>query len=279
MVSSSRCSTSSCSVLARNIRGFEILEHDHLQKPETRSTATGLRKKFGNLETAFMLIFWSTLLNRFKAVSRKLQGIDTRMVEVLDLYQSLILLVDDIHENFDFYEEKAKNLSINKMYTADVKRKKYRRLRADETNEGHVEFDGKDNFRINSFLPILDAIKTDLEHRYQEYQTIFKKFGALLKFGELDGNELRVEAEKLRKYFEVDLEESFIDELIHFQSYCKGKGIEKDSPVRLLMHIHIHELELIFPNVHIVYHIYMSTAVTNCSAERSFSCLKRTKIT
>lgn len=143
-----------------------------------------------NLETAFMLIFWSPLLNRFNAVSQQLQGIDTSMVEVLDLYQSLILLIDDTCKNFDLYEEKAKKLSINKVYTADVKRKKYRHLQAGETREGHVEFEGRDNFRINSFLPTLDAMKTDLEHRYQEYQAIFEKFGAILKFGELDGNEL-----------------------------------------------------------------------------------------
>lgn len=55
-----------------------------------------------------------------------------------------------------------------------------RNTQTDETNEGHVEFHGRDNFRINSFLPILDAIKTDLEHRYQEYQAIFKKYGVLL---------------------------------------------------------------------------------------------------
>lgn len=257
---------------------LKSIERNSLQKPETRSTAKGLQKKMENLETAFMLVFWATLLNRFNAVSQKLQGIDTSMVEVLNLYQSLILLVDDTRKNFDLYEAKAKNLSINKMYTADVRRKKYRRIRSDETNEGHVDFNGRTNFRINSFLPILDALKTDLEGRYQEYLAIFKKFEALLQFGELDENELRVEAEKLQKHFEGDLEESFIDELIHFQLYCKGKGIiEKNSPVKLLLHIHENELQLLFPNVDIAYRIFISTAVTNCSAERSFSCLKRIK--
>lgn len=259
---------------------YEVLksiESNNLQKAETRSTAKGLREKLENMETAFMLVFWSTLLNRFNVVSQKIQGIDTTMEEVLDLYQSLILLIDDTRENFDLYEEKAKELSINKMYTADVKRKKHRLLQADETNEGYIEFHGRNNFRINSFVPILDALKTDLTDRLQEYQAIFKKFSALLKFGELDGKELRIAAEKLRKHFEGDLEGSFIDELIHFQLYCIGKGIEKNSPGKLLLHIHKNELQSLFPNVDIAYRIFMSTAVTNCSAERSFSCLKRIK--
>lgn len=81
----------------------------------------------------------------------------------------------------------------------------------------------------------------------------------------------------MRKYFKDDLEESFIDELIHFQLYCKGKGIEKNSPVKLLLHIHENELQSVFPNVDIAYRIFISTAATNCSTERSFSCLKRIK--
>lgn len=49
-----------------------------------------------------------------------------------------------------------------------------------ETNEGHIEFQGRDNFRINSFMPIVDATKADFEHEYQESQAILKIFGVLL---------------------------------------------------------------------------------------------------
>lgn len=41
--------------------------------------------------------------------------------------------------------------------------------------------------------------------------------------------------------------------------------------------IYENELKIVYPNVDIVLRIFVSTPATNCSAERSFSCLKRIK--
>lgn len=54
--------------------------------------------------------------------------------------------------------------------------------------------------------------------------------------------------------------------------------IEKKQPGQsLFIFIRNQELEEIFPNVSIALRIFSCMAVTNCSAERSFSCLKRIK--
>lgn len=65
--------------------------------------------------------------------------------------------------------------------------------------------------------------------------------------------------------------------MVHFKHYCKGKGLEKDLPAELLQHIRENELESVFPNVDIAYRLFNCTAVSNCTAKRSFSCFKRIK--
>lgn len=65
-------------------------------------------------------------------------------------------------------------MSINKVYKNDMERKKYRRLHADETNEGQVEFNGRSDFKINTFIPIMDKIKDQLENKYELTETFFR---------------------------------------------------------------------------------------------------------
>lgn len=123
----------------------------------------------------------------------------------------------------------------------------------------------------------MDKIRDQLENKYELYRDIFQKFTALLRFGELDETDLREEAEVLRNYFPDDLESSFANELIHFKLYCINKSIEKDSPSKLLQHVRNHDLTSVFPNIDISYRLFNCMPVTNCSAERNFSCLKRIK--
>jgi hypothetical protein len=254
---------------------LKSIEENLLEKAATKNTANSLRRKLEHLEMAIMVNVWNVILDRFNVVSQKIQNVSTSMSKVLDLYKSLVDLAKNIRNNFDHYEEKALKMSINKVYKNETKRKKYRHLHADETNEGQVEFNGRSDFKINTFIPIMDKIRNQLENKYELYRDIFQKFTALLRFGELDETDLREEAEVLQNYFPDDLESSFANELIHFKLYCKNKSIEKDSPSKLLQHIRDHDLTSVFPNIDISYRLFNCMPVTNCSAERSFSCLKR----
>ena len=74
-------------------------------------------------------------------------------------------------------------------------------------------------------------------------------------------------AEKLQNLYSDDLDENFPTEVLHFKEYNVlnfGEFMEN-------------ELHLTFPNVYVALRIFLSMAVTNCSAERSFSALKRIK--
>jgi len=59
------------------------------------------------VEMAFMAVLWGFLLDRLNAVSKNLQDVNIDVCTVLELYDSLIHLVNSQREVFDEYEEKA----------------------------------------------------------------------------------------------------------------------------------------------------------------------------
>ena len=93
----------------------------------------------------------------------------------------------------------------------------------------------------------------------------------------MDNREIRKRAECLRMFYTSDLESSLDDEFVHFHAYCTEKTMEKNSPSDLQKILRENDLYIEFQNVEIAYQIFITLAVTNCGAERSFSCLRRFK--
>ncbi len=150
------------------------------------------------------------------------------------------------------------------------------RVEADESKEGHTQFQGRNDFKVNTFLPILDQLHSVLRETYADSKKINDKFTAIIQLGALEESELRARAKILQEFFPEDLEDqTFEEELLPFQIYCGQKNIQNDSPAKTIQHIREHYLETVFQYRDIVYRLL--TPVTNCSAERSFSCMKRVK--
>ncbi|MBP1528835.1 MAG: hAT transposon family protein [Spiroplasma ixodetis] len=255
------------------------IEGDPDEKPITKNTAKGLRNNMERLETAFMLVVWSTVLSRFNLTSKKIQSVSTSMSEIVDFYESLLQFVSDIRKNdFDLYESRARNISVTSHYEVDSRRRGRRTVQSDETNEGHIQFQGRDNFKVNTYNVILDRLIVELREKHLEYKSIFQKFSCLLQLDTLTEVELREKSKILQESFPNDLEPIlFEDELHHFKIHCQQRGTDNYLPTEIMKYIRGNGLEKVFPNVDIAYRMLLCTAVTNCSAERSFSCLKRIK--
>ncbi len=266
--------------LPKIISALSLIQENPAEKAITKSIVKGLLRRLERFETAFMLVVWSTLLSRFNLVSKKLQSISTSLSDVVDIYGSLTEFVSEIRNNdFDLYEERAREISQNTDYELDNQRARKRIVRSDETNEGSVQFVGRDNFKVNTFNAVLDRLVVELRERHIEYKSISGKYKCILQIDSLSEVELRQEARILQKFFPDDLETIFEDELFHFQIHFQSvKGGDKiNSPAKILEYIRENNLETVFPNVEIAYRMFCCTAVTNCCAERSFSCLKRVK--
>lgn len=254
-----------------------IIEEDIDENAITRQQAKGIRIQMERLETAFMQIFWHFLLSRFNAVSQRLQKVDCSIADVIDDYHGLIKVVADTRNEFEIYEKNALNISEIKEYKTTVSRQRKRKLHADESRDGDVQLSGRDYFRVNTFNVILDNLDFELRKRCVAYEKIQEKFSVIIEFGNLDNREIRKRAERLRKIYSSDLEFSLDDEFVHFHAYCTEKTMENNSPSDLLKLLRANDLYTEFPNVEIAYRIFITLAITNCGAERSFSCLKRVK--
>jgi len=111
----------------------------------------------------------------------------------------------------------------------------------------------------------------------EAYDNLISKYLFILKLKEYSPSEIRKSAKMLRTIYNEDLDESFDNECINFQSLLK---ILDDPPTTLLqMSLFKKKIDLIttFPYINIALHMFLCTPVSNCSTERSFSVLKRIK--
>ena len=88
------------------------------------------------------------------------------------------------------------------------------------------------DFRVNTFLAIVDKLTNELKKRSVVYQEFGERFGALTKFFSLNTKELEIEGKKLVTPFKNDLihfpMNSFI--LKPTSVHCRNVGTSKISP-------------------------------------------------
>ncbi|XP_051155178.1 zinc finger MYM-type protein 1-like [Leptopilina boulardi] len=263
-------------------RVLKSIEDDPAEKPITRNEAKGIRIKLERLETAFMVEFWNVILERLNKVMIQIQSSTIDLQTVTELYKSLHDFVIAERENFKYFEEKAMEISVVKKYeTETCKRKRKRKTFADEVPEEELRVTASDRFRIETYLVIIDRLSAELKKRHAAYLIFSNNFSFLIEMNTLSVVELTEKASSLIKAYPDDLEENLISECIHFASYISSmKDTERKTLISLsslLKFLRNRSLQNIYPNLDIALRIAVCIPATNCSGERSFSCLKRVK--
>ena len=93
----------------------------------------------------------------------------------------------------------------------------------------------------------------------------------------LSPEEITQKANKLQKFYNDDLEKSFACECVHFRGYLQSVKKNIDGVIELSIHLRGNNLDTVFLNVDIALRMLLCMTITNCSAERTFSTLKRVK--
>lgn len=248
------------------------------EKAITKNEAKGLFLHLNKLETAILVLFWGDVLERFNLINKKLQSISIDLITVSNLYSSLINYVKQLRSTsmFEQYEKKALLLSNVKKY--DENRKKKRKLAHDETRKNEIVQDSRTKFRVNTYIEIVDRLTSELKKRKIAYDEINNNFGFLFNLTKLNSVELTNCADLLHKKYTNDLPSSFANECIHFKGYLISK-LKTESMTILEMQQFIIEnkVQEVFPYIEIATRMFLSIPASNCSAERSFSALKRIK--
>ena len=82
----------------------------------------------------------------------------------------------------------------------------------------------------------------------------------------------------LLQYYTDDLEESLPKETIQFSTLIKQYHFNSEcKEIQMFSFINENEFMHAFPNVSVVFRLYLCLMISNCSGERSFSVLKKVK--
>lgn len=89
---------------------------------------------------------------------------------------------------------------------------------------------------------------------------------------------IKTQAERLALFYCNDIDvDGFGEECLHFKQFLKVDGIERLRDAYKYLRSSETGLVSTFPNLEVAMRIYLTLPMTNCSAERGFSALKRIK--
>jgi hypothetical protein len=265
---------------------LESLHDDDTEKGDTRREAGIINDKMQEFEFVLMLEFWNDVLTRFQQTSKTLQESQVAISTCATLYTSLVGYLNEVREKYNEFERRAKERLPDVDYKGVTARKATRRRQVNDGVAEEVILSPREKFRLKAFLPIIDALVTNLTRRADVYQKVAKDFDFITQFDLMHG-ERDDKSRYLIAMYPEDINESFVGELAQFQAYVKSKNTNYTLPVNnvnkkfshqdLYTIIFVDGIQSAFPNVEVVLRIFLSLMVTNCSGERSFSHLKRIK--
>ena len=210
------------------------------EKGTVCNTATGLCDKMCKLETGILCECWNVILERFHATSKQLQDPKMDLNTAVQLLKSLEAFVQAQRSEFDKFEESGKKLTSATQYMNIAMRTRRRNVRLQPLGEAQTQSvddevtepcgtGGRDQFRRDSFLPIMDMLTSALHKRRCAYSEIAELFGFLSQLRIIEDNEIRQLALTLVHAYNADLEDSLAEELIQFRQLLVSFQSEFDS--------------------------------------------------
>lgn len=139
---------------------------------------------------------------------------------------------------------------------------------------------GKEKLKVDTYLPVLDMLCTELSRRLEAYREINDLFGFLTDFSTKSDAEIRQACTKFKEHYFEDIEPEFIDEMVQYKYFIlqledAGKKIvPAEESYKLIIG---NMAQSTFPNVMTALQIYRSLMITNATGERNFSKLKLIK--
>ena len=130
--------------------------------------------------------------------------------------------------------------------------------------------DCRENFRVNTYLVIIDRLLSEIKKRKAAYTNVYEHFGEIRSLADSDITSKR---EELTRYYDNDIEPDFEKEFRLFTKYG-----DFETGAEIITVLHENKLITSFLNIHIALRIYRSIFGSRCEGERSFSALKHQRL-
>ena len=199
---------------------IQILSNDTDENTKTRATAKGLYDKMNTLEIAMYTVFWHDILERVNQTSKFLQNSQIDLNTAVFSLTSLKEFIEEKRQSVSDYEEKAKEVSGLKEFSAPRQRKQSVKLAP--LDYGHSEeatFSQSEGFIVKCIIPALDQFIHSLDERLKAYAYISNLF--FHHFDKLSVEDIKNSADTLYIEYSNDVDNNLSNELVQFAFLSK----------------------------------------------------------
>ena len=214
------------------------LHSDVSEKGDTRLHANNLLQKMEKIGICVYVAFLVQSVGRFHKVSKALQKSELLLSACAESYISLVDFLSEIRDEFNEFDQQAKTTLPNINYRAVTGRQR-------NAPDALSELSSNERFKINSFIPMLDALEANLRRRANVYSDIAEMF---LFLANLKATKLEIVrgVELLKEAYPEDVDPKLTDELLHFHLYVRqtqNQGLtDKEAQSISLPHGDLYEI-------------------------------------
>jgi len=264
--------------------------------PEATTELESLQHYFSSFISVLISSIWIKVLpainERNKILQTRVGTVDVEVKNLEDLLCDLQSIRDQWSKIWNESALVANGLDMPTKLPSTRKRQVKRKRFFDDSpehpkqqpqqqrNDNPADEPQVNEFRINVFYRLIDAVILGLTTRFEAAKHIDSLLGFLYKFQLLSEEDLTSAVTSFCAMYNRDVSEDLVEEMLLLKKISRanlGQGDEQLSPLHLLNKLHDTRLESLFRNVCISLRIFCTLPVTVASAERSFSHLKRIK--
>ncbi|XP_070527386.1 52 kDa repressor of the inhibitor of the protein kinase-like [Cardiocondyla obscurior] len=199
------------------------------------------------------------------------------------LFTFLANFIGNVRNNFDQYKSSAKKNFPDVDYKDLSQRIRTRssRIAFYDGSAETVQMTGKEKFKTETFLPMIDTLITHLKQRSDSCIKFNQLFGFLSCLKTIKLVELKNSCKEFGEMYHDDVNAEELEvECLHLTQYLQNVRLNKDDNINISELYHLlrtDKIEDTFPNVAIALRIFLSLMISNCSGKRSFSKLNKIK--
>lgn len=222
------------------------------------------------------LLSCEKLLSFTATLSIYLQSPKRDLSSALTFAQSTLERLQHIrNEPIDYFAkeifEKAQEL-MQEIFGAEIKIPRLTKVQAHRSNYVDTK-SPQEYYRISVFIPSLDSLIFHLENRFNDHNSKIISSLEILLPANSDQNSIK-QLKNLEIFYDSNF--SFSELESEYILWCDKWAKEQPKPANPLDVLSSCDVNF-FPAIHYLLSILNTLPVTTCSAERSFSCLKRVK--
>ncbi|KAK4874620.1 hypothetical protein RN001_013980 [Aquatica leii] len=145
---------------------------------------------------------WSNILVRCNETSKSLQSVSLPLDLALKLADFLTAFVKDQRDKFEMYETTSKQIYPDFKYKTNTTRSRQRssRLTFFDGATEDTQFQGREKFRTEVYIPIIDTLIAQLQQRSKAYDQLLNLFGFFSRLSVLRTEELEIHCQTFTEF-------------------------------------------------------------------------------